>query len=156
MLWVKAFHIIFVVAWFAGLLYLPRLFVYHASTTDRPGDLRFQVMERRLLSIMSIGAIGAIGFGLWLTVDHAWAAWGASGWFRIKLGLVAGLVLYHLWCARIIADFAAGRNRHRPRFYRLINEIPALILVAAVILVTVKPSMDSLDDQNRPMQGARP
>ncbi|WP_025770387.1 CopD family protein [Thioalkalivibrio sp. HK1] len=156
MLWVKAFHIIFVVAWFAGLLYLPRLFVYHASTRDRPGDLRFQVMERRLFSIMSIGAIGAIAFGLWLTVDHAWAAWGASGWFRLKLGLVVALVLYHLWCAKIIADFAAGRNRHRSSFYRLINEIPALILVAAVILVTVKPSMDPFDDPNRPMQSARP
>ncbi|MBF2758772.1 MAG: CopD family protein [Ectothiorhodospiraceae bacterium AqS1] len=144
MLWVKAFHIIFVVAWFAGLLYLPRLFVYHASTLDAPGDLRFQVMERRLFSIMSIGAIGAIAFGLWLTLDHAWAAWGTSGWFRLKLVLVAGLVLYHLWCAKIIADFKSGRNRHRSGFYRLINEIPALILVAVVILVTVKPSTDIL------------
>ncbi len=156
MLWVKAFHIIFMVAWFAGLLYLPRLFVYHASTEDRPGYSRFTTMERRLFAIMSIGAVGAIAFGFWLTIDHAWAAWGTSGWFKLKLGLVAGLVLYHLWCAKIIADFAAGRNRHRPRFYRLINELPALILIAVVILVTVKPPMDFLDGQNRPMQSARP
>ncbi len=143
--WVKAFHVIFVVAWYAGLLYLPRLFVYHAETEDSIGDARFKVMERKLFMIMTIGGIGAIASGLWLVADYAWAAFASSGWFRVKLVLVTALVLYHVWCATLTAGFAAGRNRHGARFYRLINEVPALILLAVVILVMVKPGMGMLD-----------
>ncbi|MCY4469280.1 MAG: CopD family protein, partial [Thiotrichales bacterium] len=94
MLWIKAFHVIFVVAWYAGLLYLPRLFVYHAQTDDTAGDERFKVMERKLFAIMTVGGLGALVFGLWLVADYAWAAFAASGWFRVKLVLVAALVLY--------------------------------------------------------------
>ena len=145
MLWVKALHVIFVVAWYAGLLYLPRLFVYHAQTGDAAGDERFRVMERKLFAIMTVGGVGALAFGLWLAADYAWAAYASSGWFRVKLVLVAGLVLYHAWCGTLVADFAAGRNRHGHRFYRLVNEVPAVILVAVVILAVVKPGMGVLD-----------
>ena len=146
MLWVKALHVIFVVAWYAGLLYLPRLFVYHAQTAgDAAGDERFRVMERKLFAIMTVGGVGALAFGLWLVADYAWAAYASAGWFRVKLVLVAGLVLYHVWCGTLVADFAAGRNRRGHRFYRLANEVPAVILVAVVILVVVKPGMGALD-----------
>ena len=145
MLWVKAFHIIFVVAWFAGLLYLPRLFVYHTQTDDAAGDERFKVMERKLFMIMTAGGVGALVFGLWLVTDYAWAAFAASGWFRVKLVLIGVLALYHVWCGKLVDDFLVGRNRHGHRFYRLFNEVPALILIAVVILVVVKPSMGGLD-----------
>ena len=145
MLWIKAFHVIFVVAWYAGLLYLPRLFVYHAQTDDAAGDERFKVMERKLFAIMTVGAIGALVFGLWLVADYAWTAFAASGWFRLKLVLVGALALYHVWCGTLVADFKAGRSRHGHRFYRLFNEVPALILIAVVVLVVVKPSMGELD-----------
>ena len=146
MLWVKALHIIFVVAWFAGLLYLPRLFVYHAETEDALGDERFKVMERKLFTITTVGGIGALVFGLWLVGDYAWAAYASSGWFRVKLVLVAALVLYHLWCGTLVTKFSSGRNRRGQRFYRLMNEVPALILITVVILVVVKPAMGVLDD----------
>ena len=145
MLWVKAFHVIFVVAWFAGLLYLPRLFVYHAETSDSIGDERFKVMERKLFMIMTIGGAGATVFGLWLVADYAWTAYASTGWFRAKLVLAGALVLYHAWCGKLVADFAAGRNRHGHRFYRLFNEVPAVLLLAVVILVVVKPAMGGLD-----------
>ena len=145
MLWIKALHVIFVVAWYAGLLYLPRLFVYHAQTDDAIGDERFKVMERKLFAIMTVGGVGALVFGLWLVADYAWAAYAASGWFRLKLVLAGALVLYHIWCGRLVADFAAERNRHGQRFYRLFNEVPALVLIAVVVLVVVKPSMGGPD-----------
>ena len=136
MLWIKAFHIFFVIAWFAALLYLPRLFVYHAMTTDAVSHERFIVMERRLLrGIMTPSALLALVFGLWL-----WLGYGFSGgWLYAKLGLVVVLVAYHLHCARLVARFRAGQNRHSDRWYRVFNEVPALILLAIVILVVVKP-----------------
>ena len=145
MLWVKALHVIFVVAWYAGLLYLPRLFVYHAQTDDAAGDERFKVMERKLFMIMTVGGVGALVFGLWLVAGYAWAAFSTSVWFGVKLVLAGVLVLYHVWCGKLVLDFSAGRNRHGHRFYRLFNEVPALILIAVVILVVVKPSMGALD-----------
>jgi putative membrane protein len=102
-------------------------------------------MERRLFGIMTVGGIGALVFGLWLVADYAWAAFAENGWFRVKLVLAGALVLYHVWCGKLVSDFAAGRNRHGHRFYRLINEVPALILVAVVVLVVVKPAMGGLD-----------
>lgn len=139
MLLVKAFHIIFVVAWFAGLLYLPRLFVYHAEAKDAPGIERFKVMERKLFAIMTIGGVGALIFGVWLTIDYAWAAYASSFWLHLKFALVAVLFAFHLYCGKLVVDFRYDRNRHGHRFFRWLNELPALILVAVVVLVVVKP-----------------
>lgn len=139
MLWVKAFHIVFVVSWYAGLLYLPRLFVYHAMTEDALGNERFKVMERKLFAIMTVGALGAVFFGVWLLAAYAWAIYANSLWLQLKLALVIVLIAYHLYCAKLMVDFRHDRNHHTHVFYRWINEIPAVILVAVVILVVVKP-----------------
>lgn len=134
--WIKALHIIFMVAWFAGLFYLPRLFVYHTTAEDEPSRKRFELMERRLFFIMSIGGAGTLLFGLWLLL--AW--WlPAPAWLHAKLALVGLLVLYHLYCYKLMRDFRRGHNRHSARFYRWLNEIPSLLLIAIVILAVVKP-----------------
>lgn len=137
--WVKSFHIIFMVTWFAGLFYLPRLFVYHAACADAPGHERFIVMERKLFIIMTIGAIGTALFGIWMLFGYAWEAFHASIWLHAKLALVVTLVAYHAYCWKLVQDFKRGRNTHGHVFYRWVNEFPALILVAVVILVVVKP-----------------
>ena len=136
MLWVKAFHIIFVVTWFAGLFYLPRLFVYHAMAEDTVGRQRFEVMERKLYyGIMAPGAVLTIVLGLWL-----WLGYGIGGaWLHAKLVLVAALIGYHLWCGKLINDFKQGRNTRSHVWYRWFNEVPTVILVLAVILAVVKP-----------------
>jgi putative membrane protein len=137
MLWLKALHVVFVVTWFAGLFYLPRLFIYHAAATDALGIERFQTMERRLFAIMTIGATLALLFGLaMIAVTPALLA---TGWLRVKLALVASLIAYHLWCYRLMSDLRAGRSRHSPTWYRVFNEVPALLLIAIVILAVVKP-----------------
>ena len=140
MLWVKAFHIVFVVAWYAGLLYLPRLFVYHCqcAANESQAIARFETMERRLFAIMTVGATGALvlGFALLQWFSGALAT---GGWLHAKLVLVALLVAFHAWCWRLMRAFRAGRNRHSERFFRAINELPALALIAIVILVVVKP-----------------
>jgi putative membrane protein len=137
MLWLKALHVVFVVTWFAGLFYLPRLFVYHAATTDAPGVARFIVMERRLFFIMSLGALLAVLFGM--AMIGAAPGYLTMGWLRAKLLLVAVLVGYHAWCYRLMLDFRAGVNRHPQRWYRWFNEVPALLLLVIVILAVVKP-----------------
>jgi putative membrane protein len=140
-LWLKAFHIIFVVTWFAGLFYLPRLFVYHVDARDEVSLARFLVMERRLMAITHIGGALALLFGLLLLywwLSHA-PAYLSQGWLHAKLTLVALLIGYHGWCAVLVRRFAAGRNRHSGRWYRFFNEVPALLLVAVVVLVVVKP-----------------
>ena len=137
MLWIKALHIVFMVTWFAGLFYLPRLFVYHAMASDAPSIERFRVMERKLFyGIMTPGAILTIGFGVWL-----WLGWfrGASGWLHAKLLVVLLLVAYHVWCGKLMRDFAAGRNRRTHAWYRWFNEAPVLALFVIVVLVVVKP-----------------
>jgi putative membrane protein len=137
MLWVKSLHIIFMVTWFAGLFYLPRLFVYHVLAEDRPSIERFKVMERKLFwGIMTPGAALTIAFGLWL-----WLGWfrNASGWLHVKIALVALLVAYHLWCLRLLRAFAADRNTKSHLWYRWFNEVPVLILIATVLLVVLKP-----------------
>jgi protoporphyrinogen IX oxidase len=136
MLWVKALHIVFMVTWFAGLFYLPRLFVYHAQSDDRASIERFKVMERKLYyGIMAPGAVLTIAFGLWL-----WLGYGITGgWMHAKLALVAVLVAYHLWCGRLLADFKHDRNAKSHVWFRWFNEFPVLILFAVVILVVVKP-----------------
>jgi len=136
MLWVKAFHIIFVVTWFAGLFYLPRLFVYHAMTGDTAGRERFKVMERKLYyGIMAPGAVLTIASGLWL-----WLGYGITGgWLHAKLVLIAILIAYHLWCGELIKKFKQDRNTRSHVWYRWFNEVPTVILIAVVILAVVKP-----------------
>ena len=139
MLWIKSFHLIFVVMWYAGLLYLPRLFVYHAMSEDAIGIERFKVMERKLFAITTMGGVGALAFGLWLLTDGFWSAYSTSIWLHLKLMLVVLLIAFHLLCYKLLLDFRDDRNRHGHRFYRFFNEIPAVILIAVVILVVVKP-----------------
>ena len=137
MLWLKAFHIVFVVSWFAGLFYLPRLFVYHCSTTDAPGLERFALMERRLFALMSLAAALAVLFGLAMIAEAP--VYLAFAWLRIKLVLVAALIGYHLWCYALMRALIEGRNRHSHRWFRVFNEVPTLLLIAIVVLAVVKP-----------------
>jgi putative membrane protein len=136
MLWIKALHIIFMVTWFAGLFYLPRLFVYHAMSSDAASVGRFKVMERKLFfGIMTPGAVLTIVFGLWLWLGYGFG----GGWLMAKLVLVIVLIAYHLYCGKLLLDFRNDRNRHSHIYYRWFNEFPVLILIAVVILVVVKP-----------------
>jgi putative membrane protein len=137
MLWLKAFHVVFVVTWFAGLFYLPRLFVYHVAATDAPGLARFLVMERRLFAIMTVGALLAVGFGIAMLILAP--PYVQAGWLRAKLLLVAGLIAYHGSCYGLMRSLRAGRRTHSQRWFRLYNEVPVLFLVAIVVLAVVKP-----------------
>lgn len=138
MSWLLAFHIIFVVTWFAGLFYLPRLFVY-AATHQEPGiQAVFNVMQRKLLGITHIGGLLAVGFGLAMIVA-APDYYLSLGWLHAKLALVAVLIGYHVWCWRIVLTFRHGRNRRNHVWYRWFNEAPALLLVAIVLLAILKP-----------------
>ena len=133
---IKALHIVFMVTWFAGLFYLPRLFVYHAMAADREGIERFKVMERKLyFGIMTPGAVLTGIFGVWL-----WLGWGVGGgWLHAKLALVALLAGYHLWCGKLLDDFRRDRNRHTHVWYRWFNEAPVVLLLAIVLLAVLKP-----------------
>ncbi len=137
MLWLKAFHIIFVITWFAGLFYLPRLFVYHAMAEDRISLDRFKVMERKLyFGIMTPAMIITLVLGTWLWVGYGFS----GGWLHAKVTLVLGLVVYQLYLGKLMADFRNDCNRHGHVFYRWLNEIPALpFLIAIVLLVVLKP-----------------
>lgn len=137
MLWLKAFHVIFMVTWFAGLFYLPRLYVYHCQVRDAEGLARFSVMERKLFIIMTIGMLGTVALGLWLWLGY-WG-WPGPAWLHGKFALALGLLAYHFWLLRLQRQFARGENHHSERYYRLINEIPAVFLIAMVILAIVKP-----------------
>ena len=136
MRWVQAFHIIFMVTWFAGLFYLPRLFVYHSLSNDSTSIERFKIMERKLFfGIMTPGGVLTIIFGLWL-----WLGYGIDGaWLQAKLILVLVLIAYHIYCGKLMLDFKHGRNRRGHVFYRWLNEFPVVILIAGVILAVVKP-----------------
>ena len=137
MLWIKSFHIIFVVAWFAGLFYLPRLFVYHAQAEDKISIERFKIMERKLyVGIMTPCMILTICLGMWLWLGYGFR----GGWLHAKLALVAVLIAHHFYLGKLIRDFKDDRNKHSHVFYRWLNEIPALpVLIGIVILVVVKP-----------------
>lgn len=139
MLWIKAFHLIFVVTWFAALFYLPRLFVYHAMSDDSLSVARFKVMERKLYwGIMTPSAVLATALGTWLVwLNPAW--YFSQGWLHAKLGLVLALWIYHGYCWRFLRSFAQDRNRHSHVFYRWFNEAPVLLLIGIIILVIVKP-----------------
>lgn len=138
MLWIKSFHIIAVVAWFAGLFYLPRLFSYHAAADDAPSVERFKVMERKLYyGVMAPAAIAAVVFGAWL-----WMGYGigqGQRWLLAKLALVVLLVIYHLYCGMLLDDFRHDRNSRPSAWFRWFSEFPALVLVGAVLLAVVKP-----------------
>lgn len=135
MLWIKAFHIIAVISWFAGIFYLPRLFVYHAMSEDRISQERFKIMQRKLYNgIMTPSAIATLGSGLWLL---SYGFWG--NWMIAKLILVLAVLIFHLWCGTVIKQFAQDRNTRSHRFYRVMNEVPVLALIPIVILVVVKP-----------------
>ncbi|MBI4756967.1 MAG: CopD family protein [Betaproteobacteria bacterium] len=135
MLWIKTLHIVFVVSWFAGLFYLPRLFVNHAMVEDGATAERLALMERKLYRFMTPLGVLALVFGTWLWLGYDFG----GGWLHAKLVLVALLVAYHLYCGRLLRDFAAGRNRHGHRWYRWFNEMPVLMLLFVTILVVVKP-----------------
>lgn len=136
MLWIKAFHIIFVTSWFAGLFYLPRIFVNLALATEKAETSRLLLMAHKLYRFVTPIAYLALGLGIWL-----WLGYGFSGmWMNIKLGLVVVLILYHHYCGYLLAQFKQGNNTHSHTWYRVFNEVPVLLLVAVVILVTVKPS----------------
>ena len=138
-LWCKAFHIIFVITWMAGLFYLPRLFVYHVAAEDEIGRERFTLMERKLFRIiMRPSMVLAILFGLALVIQ-GWAAFHAQGWLWLKLLLVVGIIFYHEYCGRIIRRLEAGEHVMSERNFRLFNELPVLALIPIVILVVIKP-----------------
>jgi len=135
---VKTAHVVFMITWFAGLFYLPRLFVYHAMTPadDRPGLERFKVMERKLyrgIMTPAMVLVVASGLGLWLGFGIR------GGWLYAKLALVVVLLAYHFWIGKLAGDFARDANRRSHVYYRWVNELPTLLLVAIVILVVVKP-----------------
>jgi putative membrane protein len=136
MLWLKAFHVIAVVTWFAGLFYLPRLYVYHADAKDSISIERFGIMERRLFALMTIGAVASVGLGAAMVV--AAPVYLTMEWLRIKMLLVLLLIAYHGYCYQLMREFAANRNRHSARWYRGFNEIPSLLLIAIVLLAVVK------------------
>lgn len=142
MLWLKAFHIVGVVSWFAALLYLPRLFVYHAQIQhgvidDPVGNARFKIMERKLFGIMTIAAVIAVAFGV--SMLAAAPDYLLMRWLHLKLLLVFALIGYHGACFALLQHFAADRNSRSERWFRVFNEVPALLLIGIVILVVVKP-----------------
>jgi len=142
MLWLKAFHVTGVISWMAALLYLPRLFVYHAqiqggAIDDSPGNARFKIMERKLFTLMSVAALIAMGFGVAMLA--AAPDYLLMHWLHLKLALVFLLIGYHGACFALLQQFAADRNAHSERWYRVFNEVPALLMIAIVILAVVKP-----------------
>ena len=140
MLWIKAFHIVFVVTWFAALFYLPRLFVYHAISDDKVSNERFKIMERKLYrGIMTPSAILTLIFGGWMLSYYSLEQVVAMHWLHAKLMLIVMLLAYHIYCGRLLKQFRDDANQHSHVFYRWFNEAPVLVLIAVVILVVVKP-----------------
>jgi len=139
-MWLKAWHLIGMVTWFAGLFYLPRLFVYHAMSEDQASVERFKIMERKLYyGITTPGAVFTWVFGLWMLYDYAWAAWGSHLWLLAKLALLGLLLVYHLYCGRLVKTFKNDNNARSHVWYRWFNEIPVLILIGIVLLAVLKP-----------------
>ncbi len=140
LLWVKAMHLIFMVTWFAGLFYLPRLFVYHSSCEDQMGKDRFKIMEHKLYYyIMTPGAVITVILGLWLMYYYGFDIAFSWQWLQIKLLFVILLIVFHLYCGKIVTDFAKDYNPRSEKFYRLINEIPVLPLIVIIIMAVVRP-----------------
>ncbi len=140
MLWLKALHIIFMVTWFAGLFYLPRLFVYHCMSDDSISNDRFKIMERKLFfGIMTPGMILTLLFGLWMLADGAWAAFGGHLWLQLKLLLVALLIVYHLVCGIHLFAFRDDRNTRSHVYFRWFNEVPVLFMAGIILLAVLRP-----------------
>lgn len=140
MLWLKALHLIFMVTWFAGLFYLPRLFVYHAMSTDSASIDRFKIMERKLFfGIMTPGGVLTLLFGVGLLHSVGMQAYAGQGWLHAKFGLIFLLVLYHIWCGKLLFDFKHDRNTHSHVWYRWFNEVPVVFLIVIIILAVVRP-----------------
>lgn len=139
MLWIKTFHLLFVIAWFAGLFYLPRLFVNLALEENEVARARLLLMARKLYRFMTLLAVPALAFGLWLWGVYAKLGMISGGWMHAKLALVVLLVGYHHGCGRLLRKFEQGRNSRSHVWYRWFNEVPVLVLLATVILVVVKP-----------------
>ena len=138
-LWFKALHIIFVICWFAGIFYLPRLFVYHASATDKISKERFSLMENKLYKvIMNPSMVLTLLFGIIMLVER-WQAYSGHLWLWLKIVAVVTLVGYHHYCLKIIKQFERDENPHSERFFRIFNEVPVFLLFPIVILVVVKP-----------------
>ena len=137
MLWLKAFHVIAVVTWFAGLFYLPRLYVYHAQASDSISTQRFELMERRLFAIMTIGAAASIFSGGLMLIESP--GYLQMTWLKVKLLFVALVIAYHAYCYKLMRDFAGQRNTRSSKWFRGFNELPSLLLIAIVILAVVKP-----------------
>ena len=135
--WLKGLHVAFMVTWFAGLFYLPRLFIYHAQTADAPGRERFEVMEKRLFAIMTIGAVVTVALGYLLVLQNTSVV--AQSWFRVKLLLVVGLAVYHYRCYRWTVMFRGETELRDTRWLRWFNEIPAAFLLGIVLLAIAKP-----------------
>jgi len=138
--WLKVFHLVFIVSWFAGLLYLPRLFVYHAQNEHSESFAVFEVMERRLFSIMTVGAVLTIVFGIGALLTNP-SYYLTQAWMYWKLALVAALLIYHGWCWQHIQSFKLNKNRHSHIWFRWFNEAPILFLFGIAILVLVKPNL---------------
>jgi len=138
--WAKTWHLIAMVTWFAGIFYLPRLFVYHAMSDDKISIDRFKIMERKLYYGISMPSmVVTLIFGFWMLYDYAWAAWGKMGWLHAKLALIAILVVYHFYCGKLVKVFRDDLNTRSHVWYRWFNEVPVLILIAVVILAVRKP-----------------
>lgn len=138
--WAKTWHLIAMVTWFAGIFYLPRLFVYHAMSDDKISIDRFKIMERKLYyGITMPSMVVTLIFGFWMLYDYAWAAWGKMGWLHAKLALIAILVVYHFYCGKLVKVFRDDLNTRSHVWYRWFNEVPVLILIAVVILAVRKP-----------------
>ena len=137
MLWVKAFHIVFVASWFAGLFYLPRIFVNLAQENDARAQARLLLMADKLYRFMTLLALFALALGVWLWLGYD-VGRGAT-WLHIKLAVVVLLIGYHHACGRLLRTFRSGQNHHSHVWYRWFNEVPVLLLVAAVVLAVVKP-----------------
>jgi len=135
--WAKALHVIAVIAWMAGMFYLPRLFVYHADAKDPISVGRFELMERRLFAMMTIGALASIVFGAAMLIKAP--IYLAMGWLRIKLLLVLVVIAYHFFCYMLMRDFAENRNTRSAKWFRAFNEVPSVLLIAIVLLAVVKP-----------------
>ncbi|MDR2153722.1 MAG: protoporphyrinogen oxidase HemJ [Burkholderiaceae bacterium] len=139
MLWVKAFHVIAVICWFAGLFYLPRLFVYHAMCEDEAGRERFKIMERKLYrGIMTPSMVLAVLLGLW-TMSYNFTGYLSGGWMHLKLTCVALLLVYHFMCWQYLKAFRDDRNTKSHKYFRIFNELPVLLLIVIVLMAVVKP-----------------
>ena len=136
----KSLHLIFMVTWFAGLFYLPRLFVYHAMSDDVVSIDRFKLMERKLyFGIMTPGAVLTLVFGFWLALANGWHGYAGQTWFQVKLALLLLLGCYHVHCGKLLKDFKHDHNRHTHVWYRWYNEIPVVFLIAIILLAVYRP-----------------